>query len=97
MRTNVEYGFPYFLVGMSLGVIGGLLLASRPGEETRKYIRERSNKSLDYVNEQAAKLRRAAGVLVETGKKLMACQRQPGDTEAERQAYEEEKRETLGG
>lgn len=97
MRTNGEYRFPYFLVAMSLGVIAGLLLARRPGEETRKYVRERSHKSLDYVNEQAAKLRRAAGVLVEAGKKLMAGQRQPGDAEAERQAYEEEKRETLGG
>jgi hypothetical protein len=97
MRTNSAYRFPYFWVAMSLGVIAGLLLARRPGEETRKYLRERSNKSLDYVNEQAAKLRRVAGVLVEAGKKLMAGQRQPGDTEAERQAYEEEKRETLGG
>ena len=84
---------------MALGALAGLLLAPRPGEETRKYVRERSNKSLDYVNEQAAKLRRAAEGLVEAGKKLLACQRQSvqTDTEAERQAYEEERRENLGG
>ena len=99
MKTNREFYFPSFIVGMALGALAGLLLALRPGEETRKYVRERSNKSLDYVNEQAAKLRRAAEALVEAGKKLLACQRRSvqTDTEAERQAYEEEKRETLGG
>jgi hypothetical protein len=51
------------------------------------------------VKEQAAKLRRAAEVLIDAGKKLVTCQRQPFDTdaEAERPAYEEERRETLGG
>jgi gas vesicle protein len=67
MKTNREFYFPSFIVGMALGTLAGLLLALRPGEETRKYVRERSNKSLDYVNEQAAKLRRAAEALVEAG------------------------------
>jgi gas vesicle protein len=99
MKTNREFYFLSFIVGMALGAVAGLLLAPRPGEETRKYVRERSNKNLDYVNEQAAKLRRAAEALVEAGKKLLACQRQSvqTDTEAERQAYEEERRENLGG
>jgi len=40
-----------------LGAIAGLLLAPRSGEETRKYLRERSNKGLDTLNQQAGKLR----------------------------------------
>jgi gas vesicle protein len=98
MKTSREFYFLSFILGIALGAVAGLLLAPRPGEETRKYVRERSNKSLDYVNEQAAKLRRAAEALVEAGKNLLACQRQSvqTDTEAERQAYEEERRETGG-
>jgi gas vesicle protein len=95
MKTNGEFRFPHFPVGVGLGVVAGVLLASRPGEETRKYFLERSHKSLDYVNDQATRLRRTAEALVEAGKKLMACQHQPiqADTEAERQAYEQERRE----
>ena len=99
MITNGDSKLPYFLVGMGLGAIAGLLFAPRSGEETRKYLRERSNKGINQVNEQATRLRGAARALVETGKKLMACQHQPINTatEAEEQAYQEERRDTLGG
>ena len=99
MKMDGEFRFPYFLVGMVAGAIIGTLLAPRSGEETRKYLRERSNKGLDHLNAQAAKLRAAAEALIETGKKLMACQDQPINTatEAEAQAYPEERRDTLGG
>ena len=99
MKMDGEFRFPYFLVGLVAGAIIGTLLAPRSGEETRKYLRERSNKGLDHVNAQAAKLRGAAKSLVETGKQLMACQHQPANTatEAEEHAGQEERQETLGG
>ena len=99
MKMDGEFRFPYFLIGMAAGAIIGTLLAPRSGEETRKYLRERSNKGLNHVNEQAARLRAAAEALIETGKKLMACQHQPINTatEAEAQGYPEERRDTLGG
>jgi gas vesicle protein len=99
MKIDSEYGLPYFLVGMVAGAIIGTLFAPRSGEETRKYLRERSNKGLDHVNAQAAKLRAAAESLVEAGRKLMACQHQLANTatEAEEHAYQDERQETLGG
>jgi gas vesicle protein len=99
MKMDGEFRFPYLLFGMAAGVIIGTLLAPRSGEETRKYLRERSNKGLDHVNEQATRLRAAAESLIETGKKLMACQHQPINTatEAETRANPEERRNTLGG
>ena len=99
MKTDSEFRFPYFLFGMAAGAIIGTLLAPRSGEETRKYLRERSNKGLNHVNEQAARLRAAAEALIETGKKLMACQHQPLNTatQAETQANPEEPRNTFGG
>jgi gas vesicle protein len=93
--------FPYFLVGMGLGAIAGLLFAPRSGEETRKYLRERSRstKGLNTLNQQAAKLRESADKIVKKGKEFIGphCDSVKTDPEAEKQAYEEEKRENLGG
>ena len=99
MKTNREFKFSYFLVGIALGAISALLLAPSPGEETWKYLRERSNNGLDYLNRQAGKLRHTAEGVVRKGRKIVGSQRDSVDTatEAEKQAYQEEKRETLGG
>jgi gas vesicle protein len=100
MKTNDESKFHYFLVGIGLGAIAGLLLAPRSGEETRKYLRERSTKGLDTLNQQAGKPRESAEALVQKGKEIMSrqcCNSVDTDTEAEKQAYQEERRETLGG
>ena len=100
MITNGESKFPYFLVGMGLGAIAGLLFAPRSGEETRKYLRERSTKGLDTLNQQAGKLRESAEGMVQKGKEIASGQCRDSvdtDTEAEKQSYQEERRETLGG
>jgi gas vesicle protein len=98
MITNCESKFPYFLVGMALGAIAGLLLAPSAGEETRKYLRERSAKGLDTLNRQAGKLRESAEGMVQKGKEIMSrhcCDSVDTDKETEKQADQEERRETL--
>jgi gas vesicle protein len=99
MQTNGESKFSYLLIGLGLGAIAGLLLAPRSGEETRKYLRERSNKGLDTLNQRAGKLRESAEGIVKKGKEFIGPHRDSvkTDTEAEKQAYEEERRENLGG
>jgi len=99
MQTNGESKFSYLLIGLGLGAIAGLLLAPRSGEETRKYLRERSNKGLDTLNQRAGKLRESAEGIVKKGKEFIGSHRDSvkTDTEAEKQAYEEERRENLGG
>jgi len=100
MITNGESKFPYFLVGMGLGAIAGLLFAPRSGEETRKYLRERSTKGLDTLNQQAGKLRESTEGMVQKGKEIMnrhCCDSVNTAKEAEKQVEEEEGRETLGG
>ena len=42
-------------------------------KETREAVLERSRKSLDYLNQQTGRLRETADVLVQQGKKLLAC------------------------
>ena len=99
MQTNGESKFSYLLIGLGLGAIAGLLLAPRSGEETRKYLRERSNKGLDTLNQRAGKLHESAEGIVKKGKEFIGPHRDSvkTDTEAEKQAYEEERRENLGG
>jgi gas vesicle protein len=96
MTTNGESKFSYLLVGLGLGAIGGLMAAILARKETREVLRERSGQSLDYLNQQAGKLRETADVIVQQGKKLIAC-KDEHPTESDKQAYREGMRENLGG
>jgi gas vesicle protein len=53
MTTNGESKVSYLLVGLGLGAVGGLMAALLVRKETREIIRDRSRKSLDYLNQQA--------------------------------------------
>ena len=100
MTTNGESKISYLLIGLGLGAVGGLMAALLVRKETREVIRERSRKSLDYLNQQAGKLRETADVIVQQGKKLMACKRSDSaadSNEAEKQTYQEDGRENLRG
>ena len=75
MNTNVESTFSYFLAGIAVGAIAGLLLAPRSGENTRKSLRERRNKGLDILNKPPKKLRESAEAVVKKGRKSTGRQR----------------------
>jgi gas vesicle protein len=99
MKTNGESNFCYLLIGLGLGAIGGLTAAFLARKETRELLRERSRKTLDYLNQQGKKLRETTEGVVEKGKELMShgCCSVDATTEAQEQAYQEERREHLGG
>jgi gas vesicle protein len=99
MRTNGESKFSFLLVGLGLGAIGGAMAALLARKETRELLRERSTETLDYLSQRRKKLRQTTEGIVEKGKELMShrCRSVDAATEAENQAYQEEKRETLGG
>ena len=71
MRTNVETRVSYFLVGLCLGVVGGLISALLARKETRDLLRERSAKSLEYLNQQGNKLRKTTEGIVGKGKAML--------------------------
>jgi gas vesicle protein len=99
MKTNGESKYSYLLIGLGLGAIGGMMAALLGRKETRELLRERSRKTLDYLNQQGKKLRETTEGIVEKGKELVSHRRGSIDatTEVENQAYQEERRETLGG
>jgi gas vesicle protein len=101
MKPNGESKFSYLLIGLglALGAIGGLMFALLARKETRELLRERSNKTVDYLNQQGKKLRETTEGIVEKGKALVGhrCGSVAATTEEEKQAYHEERREHSGG
>jgi len=100
MKTEVEGKIPALLIGIGVGAIGALVAALLARKETREKVLERGTKSLDYVKEQALKLRESGRDAVKKGRSFIGCQRQravESAAEGERQAYEEERREGMGG
>ena len=99
MRTRESGKLSYLFFGIGLGAVGGFISALLARKEMRNVVRERSAKSLEYVNQKAAKLREAADEIAKKGKEFIGPRRDSvkTDPEAERQAYQEEKRDIMGG
>ena len=72
MRTNDDGKFFFLLIGLGLGAIGGLIAALLAREENREALREGGEKSLEYLNEQADKLRDTTEAIIEKGKDLLS-------------------------
>jgi len=95
MRTNGESNFSLLLIGLGVGAIGGLIVALLARKESRDLLRERSRKSLDYLNQQGKKLRETTGGIVEKGKQLMSHRCCSFDATTE--TRQNERREKLDG
>ena len=65
---------PYLLIGIGIGMIAGVLLAPRSGEEIRQDVRRRANEGLDYLNQQADKVRDGTEKVLTKGKEWIARQ-----------------------
>jgi gas vesicle protein len=100
MTTNGESKFSSLLIGLGLGAVGGLVATILARKETREVLRERSAKSLDYLNRQAGKLRETTDVIVQQGKKLIECKESDSvapANNADKRKSQKERRENLGG
>ena len=95
MRTNGESKFSFLLISLGLGAIGGLMFALLARKETRDLLRERSRKTLDYLDQQGKKLRETGEGIVEKGKELITHRYCSVDATTE--AHQEERREHLDG
>jgi gas vesicle protein len=93
MRTTGESKFSSLLIGLGLGAIGGLMAALLAPKETRELLRERSRKTLDYLDQQGKKLRETSEGIVEKGKELISHRCCSVDATSE--AHQEELREHL--
>jgi len=88
--------FVWFLAGLGLGALAGVLYAPRSGSETREVLRQRAEDSKDYVRTRAREAREQATQWADRGREVVNQQKEQfrAAYEAGRQAYNETTAET---
>src|ERR1700751_5836751 len=92
MADNVGSKITYFLVGMGIGALVGVLFAPKSGEETRKFLSDKADEGRDFAQKKARELRERADDLVERGKDAAARHKETitAAVEGARDAYRRE-------
>jgi gas vesicle protein len=93
MSENSGSKFVFFLAGMGIGALVGVLFAPQSGEETRKYLTDKADEGRQYAQRKARELRERADDLVERGKDVVDRQRGSLSAayDAGKEAYQREK------
>jgi gas vesicle protein len=93
MADNVGSKVSFFLVGLGIGALLGILFAPKSGEETRDYLSSRADEGRDYAQKKARELRERAEDLIERSKEIMARQKESlsAAVDAGKDAYTREK------
>jgi gas vesicle protein len=83
--------FTYFLAGMGIGALIGILFAPKSGEETREYLSTKYGEGRDYAQRRAKELRDQADDYLERGRKVVGRTKEnlSAAMEAGKQAYRE--------
>jgi gas vesicle protein len=83
--------FIWFLAGLGLGALAGVLYAPRSGSETREALRARADEGREYVRNRAREAREQANQWADKGREVVNQQKEQfrAAYEAGRQAYHE--------
>src|SRR3989442_14306472 len=76
MGENGGSKVSYFIVGLGLGVLVGILFAPKSGEETRDFLAEKADEGSKYAQRKARELKERAEDLVEKSKEVAARQKE---------------------
>jgi gas vesicle protein len=89
MADNVGSKVSFFLVGVGIGALLGVLFAPKSGDETRDYLAKRADEGRDFAQKKARELRERADDLIERGKDVAARKRDSltAAVEAGREAF----------
>jgi gas vesicle protein len=93
MSDNAGSKVSFFLVGLGIGALVGILFAPKSGEETREYLSSKADEGRDYAQKKARELRERAEDLIERSKEIMSRQKDSiaSAVEAGKDAYRSEK------
>lgn len=93
MAENVGSKVSYFLIGLGIGALVGILFAPKSGEETREYLTNKADEGKEYAQRKARELRERADDLLERGKEVAKSQKSSisAAVDAGREAYQREK------
>src|SRR6201993_87635 len=89
MADNVGSKISYFLVGLGVGALVGVLFAPKSGEETRDFLAKRADDGREFAQKKARELRERADELIERGKDVATRKRDSltAAVEAGREAF----------
>jgi gas vesicle protein len=92
MADNVGSKVTYFLVGLGVGALVGILFAPKSGEETREFLSQKADEGRDYAQRKARELRERADDIIERGKEVAGRQKDSisAAVEGAREAYRRE-------
>ena len=65
MADNIGGKISYFMVGLGVGALLGILFAPKSGEETREYLSNKADEGREYAQRKARELRERAEDLIE--------------------------------
>jgi gas vesicle protein len=84
-------GALWFLAGLGVGAVVGLLFAPQAGTETREALRSKADEGREYVRNRAQEARRQAADWADKGRDMLSQQKEQFRSayEAGRQAYQE--------
>lgn len=91
-NNNVGSKVSFFLVGLGIGALVGILFAPKSGDETRDYLSGKADEGRDYAQKKARELRERAEDLIERSKEIMSRQKDALSTavEAGKDTYKRE-------
>ena len=91
MSDSDSNSFAWFLAGLGIGAVVGILYAPRSGDETREALRSKANESREYMRERARQAKDQASDWVDRGREVLNQQKDQfrAAYEAGRQAYQE--------
>jgi gas vesicle protein len=83
--------FLWFLAGLGVGALVGVLYAPRAGSETRQAIRDKAEEGREFMRNRSREMREQASEWVDRGRDILNQQRDQikAAVEAGRQAYHE--------
>jgi gas vesicle protein len=91
MSNNDSNSFGWFLAGLGLGALAGILYAPRSGDETREVLRAKAEEGREYMRRTARDAKDQASQWADRGREVVNQQKDQfrAAYEAGRQAYQE--------
>jgi gas vesicle protein len=75
MSNDAGSKVSFFLVGLGIGALVGILFAPKSGEETREFLADKAEEGREYAQRKANELRERAEDLIERSKEIMSKQK----------------------
>src|ERR1700689_2375454 len=74
-ENNAGSKVSFFLVGLGIGALVGILFAPKSGEETREFLAAKADEGREYAQKKARELRERAEDLIERSKEIISRQK----------------------